>query len=237
MFVPAAVFSQNAPVERGRLEFQSSCGFCHGNDATGSRAPDLIRSAALNHDRGGDVLAPLLREGRPAKGMPGFPALDASRISDIVAFLHARADAAFYSSDVPADYPLAKLLTGNADAGKVFFFGAGGCSRCHSFTGDLAGIARKYAPLELQQRMLYPSEAPPSRAVVHAADGTVIEGTLVHDDEFEISIRDKNGWYRSWPRDLVRVEISDPLAAHREMMPKYTDADIHNLFAFLASQK
>jgi cytochrome c oxidase cbb3-type subunit 3 len=34
-------------------------------------------------------------------------------------------------------------------------------------------------------------------------------------------------------RDRVKVTVHDPLQAHREMLAKYTDADIHNLFAYL----
>ena len=226
-----------AQVERGRAQFKSNCGFCHGDDATGNRGPDLIRSVALSHDVNGDVLDPVIRNGRPDKGMPGFSTLTAPQIADMVVFLHHQAEAALNSSHVPTDYPLAKLLTGNAEAGKAFFNGAGGCSRCHSITGDLAHIAGKYSPVDLQQRMLYPPRAPKSRATVHLKNGEVIEGALVHSDDFEIAITDKDGWYRSWNRDKVTVEIHDPLAAHRELMPKYTDADIHNLFAFLSAQK
>jgi cytochrome c oxidase cbb3-type subunit 3 len=238
-----ALLGQNPPgvdlaqVERGRTQFKSNCGFCHGDDATGNRGPDLIRSVALSHDVNGDVLDPLIRNGRPDKGMPGFSTLTAPQISDIGVFLHRQAEAALNSSQVPSDYPLAKLLTGNAAAGKAFFNGAGGCSRCHSVTGDLAGIAGKYSPLELQQRMLYPPRAPKPRATVHLKGGEVMEGALVHADEFDVSITDKDGWYRSWARDTVTVEIHDPLAAHRDLMPRYTDADIHNLFAFLSLQK
>jgi cytochrome c oxidase cbb3-type subunit 3 len=240
---PLTLLSQTEPrldppqVERGRAEFKSSCGFCHGDDATGNRAPDLVRSTALGHDSNGEVLTPLIRSGRPDQGMPAFSTLTPRQISDIVVFLHHQLDDALASNHVPADYPLAKLLTGNANAGKAFFNGAGGCSKCHSITGDLAGIAKKYSPLELQQRMLYPPKAPKSRAIVRLKSGEVIEGTLVHADEFDVSITDKDGWHRSWPRDRVTVEIQDPLAAHRELMPRYTDADIHNLFAFLAAQK
>src|SRR5215468_5000937 len=41
----------------------------------------------------------------------------------------------------------------------------------------------------------------------------------------------------SIPRDRVKVEIQDPLAAHRELLDKLTQADVHNLFAYLASLK
>jgi cytochrome c oxidase cbb3-type subunit 3 len=226
-----------AAIERGRTEFKSSCGFCHGDDATGNRAPDLVRSVSLMHDAKGDTLGPVIRNGRADKGMPAFASLTAAQIDGIVLFLHHQLDVALGSNHVPADYPLAKLLTGNAKAGETFFNGAGGCAKCHSLTGDLKGIANKYPPLELQQRMLYPPKAPKPSVTVRLKSGETIEGTLAHTDEFEIAITDRDGWHRSWSRDRVTVEIRDPLAAHKALMPKYTDADVHNLFAFLASQK
>jgi len=226
-----------AAVERGRVQFKSGCGFCHGDDATGNRAPDLIRSTILGHDTNGDLLGPVIRNGRPEQGMPGFPTLTAAQISDIVVFLHSQAYAALHSAHVPNDYPLAKLLTGNADAGKAYFNGAGGCAPCHSPAGDLAGVARKYNPLELQQRFLYPAGRAKSTATITLRDGQMLEGAVVHDDEFEIAIRSKDGWYHSWQRSAVKVQIHDPLAAHRALMEKYTDADIHNLFAYLETLK
>ena len=60
---------------------------------------------------------------------------------------------------------------------------------------------------------------------------------MLNDDEYSIGIIGKDGWYRSWPRNEVKVEIHDPLAAHRTLMEKYTDADIHNLFAYLETLK
>lgn len=226
-----------AAAARGRTQFKSSCGFCHGDDATGNRGPDLLRSAALSHDQAGETLTPLIRNGRPDKGMPGFPALTAPQVSNIVAFLHSRALEALHSNNVSNDYPLEKLLTGNAEAGRKYFDGAGGCAGCHSVWGDLRGIASKYRPIELQQRFLYPSRAGSRTATVTTAGGQVFEGKVTHADEFEIAITAKDGWYRSWDRSAVKVEIRDPLAAHRAMMPKYTDADVHNLFAYLETLK
>jgi len=226
-----------AAVARGAAQFQSSCGFCHGDDATGNRAPDLIRSVTLNHDKDGDVLGPVIRNGRPDKGMPGFPTLTAKQIADIVVFLHSQALAALRSNGVPRDYPLAKLLTGNAAAGKAWFNGAGGCSGCHSVTGDLAGIARKYSPLDLQQRMLYPGGRTTVTATVTLPDGHAMQGPVVTNDEFDIGITGPDGWYRSWPKSAVKVELHDPRTGHRELMEKYTDADIHNVFAYLETLK
>src|SRR5882757_6075663 len=76
-----------ASAERGRKEFVQSCGFCHGADATGARGPDLMRSPLVAHDVKGDQIGPVIRQGRPDKGMPAMPLSDA-QILDIAAFLH-----------------------------------------------------------------------------------------------------------------------------------------------------
>ncbi len=224
-------------IERGKSQFKSSCGFCHGEDATGNRAPDLVRSSIVNRDQDGTLLVPVIRNGRPDKGMPGFPTLKEAEVADIVAFLHYRADQAAHSASVPSDYPVAKLLTGNADEGKAYFNGAGGCTGCHSVTGDLAHVASKYSPIDLQQHIVYPPGRPRRSAIVTVQDGSKFEGRIVQDDEFTIGIVAQDGWYRSWPRASVKVEVRDPLQAHRELTSKYTNADLHNLFAYLVTFK
>lgn len=232
--------TDSAAAERGHALFRSSCGFCHGNDATGARAPDLVRSTIVNHDDKGDLLAPMIRNGRPDKGMPSFSTLKDDQLADIIAFLHHRAEAALSSGDVPGDYPASKLLTGNASAGKAYFNGPGGCAGCHSVTKDLAGIASKLSPVDLQQAMVYPSKedgSPRSAATVITKNGERYEGSILHHDEFEIGIVCQDGWYRSWPVSAVQVTMKDPLQAHRELMSKYTDADMHNLFAYLETLK
>jgi cytochrome c oxidase cbb3-type subunit 3 len=232
-----AVFAQHhEPAPRGQKEFVQSCGFCHGDDATGSRAPDLVRSPLVNKDLGGDLIAPVIRNGRPDQGMPALPLSD-STVQEIVAFLHLRVLQAAESSHVGGDYPLERLLTGNADAGRAYFNGAGKCASCHSPAGDLAGIATKYAPLFLEERILAPRPPGHAPATITTASGEQIGGKLDHLDEFSVSLRDASGWYRSWPRDQVKVTVQDPLQAHREMLTKYTDADIHNLFAYLETLK
>ena len=222
-------------VERGHKTFQQSCGFCHGPDATGARAPDLVRSPLVAHDVKGDKIGEVIRLGRPDKGMPPMVLTD-QQILDIAAYLHARAAEALSSSGVPSKYPLEKLLTGNADAGKAYFNGAGGCKSCHLPVGDLAAIGTKYSPVELQSRMLYPG-GKHTIALVTLPSGQQFKGPLAHADDFVIALRDASGWYRSFPRDQVKVELQDALAAHRELLDKLTQADVHNLFAYLQTLK
>jgi cytochrome c oxidase cbb3-type subunit III len=244
LFVIAATNSQAWPqkseapdpaIERGHKQFEQACGFCHGPDATGARGPDLVRSPLVAHDVKGDLIGNVIHQGRPDKGMPAMPLTDA-QVSDIAAFLHARAAEALRSNGVPRGYPVEKLLTGNADAGKVFFNGAGGCNQCHSPTGDLVKIASKYSPIDLEAHMLYP-EGRHTTAVVTLPSGEQIKGPLVHVDDFVVSLSDASGWYRSFARDKVQVELQDALAAHRELLGKLTQANVRNLFAYLETLK
>jgi cytochrome c oxidase cbb3-type subunit III len=227
--------TQDPAIERGHKQFGQACGFCHGLDATGARGPDLVRSPLVAHDVKGDRIGEVIRDGRPDKGMPAMPLTDA-QVSDIAAFLHARAAEALRSSGLPSVYPVEKLLTGNADAGKVFFHSAGGCNKCHSPTGDLDKVATKYSPIELEARMLYP-DGRHTTATVTLPSGERIEGPVVHVDDFVVSLHDASGWYRSFSRDGVKVDLQDPLAAHREMLGKLTQTDVHNLFAYMETLK
>jgi cytochrome c oxidase cbb3-type subunit 3 len=226
---------QDPAVERGHKQFQQACGFCHGPDATGSRGPDLVRSPLVAHDVKGDKIGEVIRLGRADKGMPAMSMTD-EQVQDIAAYLHGRAAEAISSSGVPSKYPVERMLTGNAEAGRAFFNGAGGCKNCHSPTGDLAAVATKYSAIELQAHMLYPG-GKRTIAVVTLPSGELVKGPLVHADDFVISLHDASGWYRSFARDRVKVELQDPLAAHRDLLDKVTQADVHNLFAYLESLK
>ena len=234
---PAPSPEQLAAIDRGGKQFLQSCGFCHGPDATGARGPDLVRSPLVAHDQKGELIGEVIHNGRVDKGMPALP-LNADQISDVAAFLHARAKSALESSEVPSDYPPEKLLTGSADKGKAFFEGAGGCKNCHSPTGDLAGISHKYSAIEMEAHMLYPGSKP-VLATLTLTNGEQLSGALSHLDDFVVGIRvgDANGWYRSFPRDKVKLELKDPLAAHRELLPKLSQSDMHDLFAYLYSLK
>lgn len=241
LIVPGKMRSQepgaakDPAAERGHATFKQACGFCHGEDATGARGPDLVRSPLVAHDVKGNLIGDVVRQGRPDKGMPPMSLSD-TQIQEIAAFLHARAAEAMESASVPKVYAVEKLLTGNADAGKAFFNGAGGCNKCHSPEGDLAKISAKYSPIDLQSKMLYPG-GKHTTAVVTLPSGEQVKGLLEHADDFVVALRDSEGWYRSFARDRVKVELQDQLAAHRELLGKLTQTEIHNLFAYLQNLK
>lgn len=247
IFIPALLLAQDPDdvrpqqpaspnVSAGKAQFQQTCGFCHGPDARGASGPDLIRSSLVSHDVDGSLIGPVVHNGRPEKGMPAFQLSD-TEISNIAQFLHAQAKiASSVSQRIPSEYPVEKLLVGSATAGRTYFEGQGNCRSCHSTTGDLAHIASKYKPFDLQTRIAFPSGVNPS-LTVQDASGHIFSGDQVYADEFVVSLRDKSGWLHSWKRNTVHVELHDPLAAHEQLLKRYTDSNLHDLFAYLETLK
>jgi cytochrome c oxidase cbb3-type subunit 3 len=60
---------------------------------------------------------------------------------------------------------------------------------------------------------------------------------LKSQDDVNVSIFDAAGNDRSWPREGLKIDMEDRLAAHTRLLEKYTDADMHNLTAYLARLK
>lgn len=219
-----------AHIEAGNTAFQQKCAFCHGRDAGGGESgPDLTRSKLVLEDVNGDKISVVVHNGRPGK-MPPFDVAD-PEMTDLVAFIHAQQKKAAKAGNRKG-VDVADLQTGNLAAGKQYFEGAGTCLKCHSATGDLAHIATKYPALQLEEHMLYPRDAK-STATVTLPSGKVLQGTVEYHDEFTLGIKLADGTYQSWPVSRIKYKIEAPQQAHVELFSKYTDADIHNLMAYL----
>lgn len=236
-----------AAVARGKQIFTSTCGFCHGALATGGEGgPNLVRSVLVLHDNNGSNIGPVLAHGRPGKGMPAFPNITPAQVSDIAAFLKSRIQAAANRGS----YQIQNIVDGNATAGKAYFEEK--CSSCHSVTGDLAGIAKKYEPDVLQSLILYP--VPPGQreatlpekaretATVTDSKGTTVQGDLMHLDDFNVAVKDASGNYHSWDRDPnggdgLKIEVHNPLQTHVDLIKTISDTDLHNVLAYLETLK
>jgi mono/diheme cytochrome c family protein len=241
-----------AVVDRGQALLASQCGFCHGSNARGgSGGPDLTRSALVQSDESGKQLGEFLRVGRPDRGMPKFELSDA-QISDLATFLHST----IYLAANRRLYRILDIVTGDPKRGEAFFNGAGRCSSCHSPAGDLKGIGSRYEAATLQGRFLLPRGGrsggpaqPPQpaymdrnalKATVTDQSGRSTTGGLVRLTDFDVVIYDAAaGQLRSWLRngDAPKVVVNDPLQAHVDMIPKWTDEEMHNMTAYLVSLK
>jgi mono/diheme cytochrome c family protein len=218
--------------EAGGGLFQQNCAFCHGRDAMGGETgPDLTQSKLVLGDKTGEAISGVVREGRIEKKMPAFN-FSSPELVSLVAFIKSRVTAAASMKGNRRGVDVSDLQTGNVQAGKTYFNGAGGCSKCHSPTGDLAGVATRYQGLRLEEQMLYPRDAK-STVAVTLPSGEKVSGVLAYQDEFVIGLKDSTGTYRSWPAGAVKFVVDSPVDAHVEQFPKYTDADVHNLMAYL----
>jgi cytochrome c oxidase cbb3-type subunit 3 len=239
---PQRTIDDKASVERGRSAFSANCAFCHGADIRGGDGgPSLLRSSLVLDDQNGELIGPVIRAGRPDRGMPAF-AMTPDQIADIAAFMHSFRVAGY---DASRDRP-ASIIVGDAAAGEKFF--ASTCASCHSATGDLQGVATRIAdPRLLQQSWLMPGSAvgrgapPPARprpptVVVILPSGEKVEGQLDRIDDFAVALRMADGTRRSFrvARD-IQVNVVDPLQPHRELLRTYKDADIHNVTAYLST--
>ncbi|SDE89675.1 c-type cytochrome [Terriglobus roseus] len=228
-----------ASAERGAKLYGSNCARCHGDDARGTTAgPDMIRSEAVLRDRRealhGRDLGPLLR----TIPQHNFKFSDKEN-ADLSQFLTLSINKILRSgyNDQPTN-----LLSGDAKAGEAYFNGAGGCSRCHSPTGNLAGVGKKYTTAALQQKFLFPGSgirgATKLLVTVKLHDGKTYSGDVVRIDDFNVTLRSSDGISHSFSRTPgTVVTVVHPFAAHEALLDQYTDADIHNLTAYLDTLK
>lgn len=245
-----------AAVERGKALQVAQCGFCHGSNARGGQqGPDLTRSDLVQSDEDGKQLGAFLKVGRPEKGMPKSD-LPESDVVDLATFLHAT----IAQVSNRGKYQILNILVGDPKKGAVFFAGAGKCSSCHSATGDLQGVAARYGdPVVLQGRIVMPRgrrrrgppqpgqpDVPPYmeptavKATVTTASGESFTGPLMLLTDFDVTVYDAaTKQPRTWLRrdGSPRVVLADPLQAHIDMWRRWTDNDLHDMTAFLATLK
>ena len=241
-------------VARGKALFSVTCALCHGADLRGGQlnGPNLLRSPLVLTDQNGELIMPVIRGGRPERGMPPFalPDEDAKAIAE---YIHSQAALSpKQGMPPPSDTPVVlDVLVGHAAAGRAYFDAK--CATCHSATGDLQGIATRVPDAKALQNLWVSGgsvggrggggvNAPNPRAVtvtVTLPSGENVEGRLLRIDDFFVSLTLADGTIRSFTRTGARprVEVHDPLEPHRALLSVYTDKDMHDVTAFLATLK
>src|SRR5207302_1556689 len=145
--------------------------------------------------------------------------------------------------------PPPSVLVGDAAAGRAFFDSK--CAGCHSPTGDLQGIATRYPDPKLLQNTWVAGGGRGGRrgggaggprtvtAVVTLPNGERVEGMLLRIDDFLVTLTLADGTTRTFRRtgDVPKVEVKDPMKAHRDLLSVYTDKDMHDVTAYLVTLK
>src|SRR5208282_2537353 len=107
--------SDPAMVERGRALWGVNCNFCHGSDARGGEGgPNLLRSELVLNDMKGELIAPVVLNGRGE--MPPIK-LSTDQIADVAAYVHSFRVGGY---DISRMKP-PSILVGDAKAGEAYF--------------------------------------------------------------------------------------------------------------------
>jgi mono/diheme cytochrome c family protein len=234
-----------AAADRGRAIYAAECVTCHAASARGTdSAPSLIRSIVVLNDRYGSLLMPFFQEGHPMQSGRPSASLTVAQAVDLMHFLRQRINDTLRGSEV---FAVGDIVTGRVGAGRAFFEGGGRCTSCHAAGGDLAGIASRLPAVDLQQRMLFPlrragrggtTSRTEIAVVVSRPDEAPLSGTLVQEDDFFVTLRDRAGVVRVVRKAAgVSVEINDPLRPHHELLDRITDDEMHDLVAYLVTLK
>jgi cytochrome c oxidase cbb3-type subunit 3 len=250
-----------AVVARGRAIYDTECRRCHGADLRGGEqgGSNLLRVPAVLNDREGELIQPVVQGSH--KDRLGAAVFTPDDVKALAAYIHSVLAMAPGQGAPPPPVapPQLKVLVGDAAAGARYF--AARCASCHSVTSDLKGIgARDLGPAQLQNlwvaggrggggrgaRGAGPgAQAPPmttrreTTVVVTLPSGQKYEGRLERIDDFMVTLTQADGTPRSFRRngDTPKVDVRDPLEAHRNLLPVYTDKDIHDVTAYLAGVK
>lgn len=241
-----------AQVAHGKALYGVNCTSCHGADLRGGDlgGPNLLRSQVALSDQNGELIVPIIQGGRQDSGMPAIPITPqdalavAAYIRSVVATIGSQGRPPSVGKEAPS------ILVGDAVAGQAYF--AAKCSGCHSATGDLKGIASRITDPKILQttwvgggprRRRFAAAGPPSAATptvtVTLPTGETVAGSLVQIDDFLVTVGLADGTVRTLRReaDVPKVEVHDPLKAHRELWEVYTDKDIHDVTAYLVTLK
>src|SRR5262249_48712792 len=232
-------------IARGKSLYGVNCQFCHGADTRGGDGgPSLLRSGLVLDDKNGELMAPVIQNGRTDRGMPKFN-FTREQIADVAAFVHTFKAAGYDESRVKPP----SIIVGDAKAGEAFCNAK--CASCHSTTGALKGLASRITDERLfQQTWLMPGSGTgrggpppvtmkPTTVTVTLSSGEKVTGTVDRLDDFTLSLTTVDGTHRSFTTtgDTPKVEGNDPLQPHKDLLRVYTDADIHNVTAFLWTLK
>jgi cytochrome c oxidase cbb3-type subunit 3 len=254
-FVPGQQRPPGDPVQiaRGKTLYGVSCTGCHGVDLRGGDlgGPNLLRSQIALSDQDSELILPIIQGSRQSAGMPAIP-MSPEDGKAVAAYVRSVV-ATIGKQGMPPSVglPPPSVLVGKASAGQEYF--AAKCISCHSSTGDLRGIATRIPDPKTLQNMWVSgggggrrsattadeSSARIPTVIVTLPSGESAEGRLVRIDDFYVTLKLADGTVRTFRRDgdTPRVEVRDPVKAHRDLLAVYTDKDIHDVTAYLVTLK
>ena len=225
---------------RGKGLYDTNCASCHTPSLRGTpdgKYPSLLRAGVTLRDQQGQLIGPQLTRHTPPITMS--PA-------DVVAVSEYIRSVQVNPAQVTGPVTL-NVLVGNRDAGAAAFQAR--CSQCHDATAMKAFAAKVGDPRALQDAWVSGASGMFGRAgggglpaTVTLADGSKLQGTLVRQDNFILTLMLPDGTRRTMTRSngVPAVEVRDPKAPHVDAIVKLAHDDttstmMHDITAYLWS--
>ena len=229
-----AVAYAPADIRYGAQIYAAQCSACHGVNGTQIGGVDLgggqLRRAASDQD-----LRAVLANGIPGTAMPPFR-FDPPEVTAIVAYIRNMRNFDSHAGNA-----------GDANRGRAWFEGAGGCAKCHRVNGkgprvapDLSDIGALRSADFLQRTLLDPTGMMlpmnrPVRAVTK--DGKIINGRRLNEDTYSVQLIDEQEHLLS----LDKANLREYTVVAASAMPSYKDKigeqEMADLIAYLLTLK
>jgi cytochrome c oxidase cbb3-type subunit III len=197
------------PTIDGRPIFESRCAACHGLDGRGGeRGPDIATRPQIVQlsDR---ELGEILRQGRPAAGMPPFVSLGSANLRALLTYVR------FLQGKDSAT-----VLAGDAPNGQLLFFGKAKCADCHMVHGeggfvgrDLSAYGATLSARDIRRYIITPAESASGgkrMTTVKLNDSRQITGIVRNEDNFSLQLQLLDGAFRFLSKSEIAAIESSP---------------------------
>ena len=230
---PSSDHSLKAAPAAGRSTFNSSCAACHGLDGRGSDKAVNISTSAGVQNLSDSQLASIISNGIPGTGMPAFHTLTEEQVRALVGYLRSlqgRVDGS--------------TLPGDAKRGQEIFFAKGGCSSCHTVSGqggflgpDLTNYAATLSANIVRDEIVRSPRVPPPgyrMALVTTAAGDRLEGLIRNEDNFSVQLQTRDGSFHL----LKKAELQNFNYLKGSLMPanyrdRLTASELNDIVKYL----
>jgi cytochrome c oxidase cbb3-type subunit 3 len=230
-------------IQTGKLNFQGSCGECHGVDATGGTGPNLH---GVVQKRGPQGVFNIIRFGLPGTPMAPVSSLNDKRAWQVVAYLKTL-----------GPEPGAMKVNGDPAKGKELFE-SNGCTACHQIGNEggaigppLTDIGSMRSPKYLEDVLVDPAKNPPPDPAlpdrrmwtgylmtkVTTKDGKTFTGVRVNEDTFVIVLRDMAGNYHTFNKSNLASVDKDFGKSYMPSFSRLSEAQRNDLVAYLMTLK
>jgi cytochrome c oxidase cbb3-type subunit III len=231
---PSSHYGLKTTPTAGRSAFNSACAGCHGLDGFGSNKGANISTSTSVQNLSDAQLASIISNGIPGTDMPAFHRLTETQVRTIVGYLRSLQGSVEGRSTPPGD----------AKRGKEIFFGKGGCSSCHTVSGqggffgpNLTNYRATSSANAIRHEIVRSPRVPPSDyrpALVTTRAGDRLVGLIRNEDNFSVQLQTRDGSFHL----LKKAELQTFEYMNNSLMPSnYRDrlsgSELNDLVSYL----